>query len=231
MENTQYIPALRYRWLTHLYDPIVGLTIREKRFKKQLLDQAHIAINDRILDVGSGTGTLAIWASEKVPGAKVFGLDADRDILTIARRKSRQRAVPILFVQAFSFPMPFKSNQFDRCLSSLFFHHLTREDKEKTFREIFRVLKPGGELHVADWGKPVNFLMRLLFYSIQLLDGFKTTGDNVKGMLPELMKAVGFQNVVIVDEIPTIFGTMTLYKGKKPESFASVDEEAAYAQR
>ncbi len=109
----------------------------------------------------------------------------------------------------------FGQQPFDRCLSSLFFHHLNIKNKEKTFREIYRILKPAGELHTADWGKPSNDLIRFLFYQIQLLDGFESASDNINGMLPELMRSAGFDNVNIVDKIPSIFGTMTLYSAAK----------------
>ena len=215
--NEQYIPALRYNWLTHLYDPIIAVTTREKTFKKKLIKQADLQKGYEVIDIGSGTGTLALWIKQSEPEAKVIGLDGDPKILSIAQRKSQDQGLSITFEQALSYDMPYSSNRFDRCLSSLFFHHLTLENKEKTFMEMYRILKYGGEIHIADWGKPSNVLMRFLFYQIQLLDGFKTTADNINGVLPKLMKTVGFQNVSVVEEVPTIFGTMTLYSATKPQ--------------
>lgn len=215
--NDKYIPALRFNWLTCFYDPVVALTTREKTFKKRLIKQAHIEKGHEVIDIGSGTGTLAIWIKQSEPEAKTIGLDGDPRILSIAERKAQGLGLSINFVRGLSYDIPFENNQFDRCLSSLFFHHLNIENKEKTFREIYRILKPGGELHIADWGKPSNGLMRFLFYQIQLLDGFDNTTDNIKGILPELMKSVGFENVNVFEEISTIFGTMTLYSAAKPQ--------------
>jgi len=215
--NEQYIPALRFNWLTHLYDPVIAVTTREKTFKKKLIKQADIQKGYEVIDIGSGTGTLALWIKQSEPEAQVIGLDGDPMILSIAQRKSQDQGLSITFEQVLSYDMPYSNNRFDRCLSSLFFHHLTLENKEKTFREMYRILKHGGEIHIADWGKPSNVLMRFLFYQIQLLDGFKTTTDNIKGVLPKLMKTVGFQNVSVVEEVPTIFGTMTLYSATKPQ--------------
>ncbi len=215
--NEQYIPALRFNWLTHLYDPVIAVTTREKTFKKRLIKQADIQKGYEVIDIGSGTGTLALWIKQSEPEAQVIGLDGDPKILSIAQRKSQDQGLSITFEQALSYDMPYSNNRFDRCLSSLFFHHLTLENKEKTFREMYRILKHGGEIHIADWGKPSNVLMRFLFYQIQLLDGFKTTTDNIKVVLPKLMKTVGFQNVSVVEEVPTIFGTMTLYSATKPQ--------------
>ena len=216
-ENETYIPALRFNWLTRFYDPVIALTTREKTFKKRLIKQADIQKGHEVIDIGSGTGTLALWTKRDHPEAQVTGLDGDPQILAIARRKSRKHDLGINFEQGLSYDIPFSDNRFDRGLSSLFFHHLTLENKEKTLREIFRILKPGGELHIADWGKPGNVLMSILFYQIQLLDGFTTTAGNKKGVIPELLKSAGFENVSVVEEISTMFGTMTLYSAVKPE--------------
>ncbi len=213
--DSEYIPALRYRWLTSLYDPIIAITTREKTFKKHLVEMADIKPDDTVLDIGCGTGTLAIGIKKTVSGANVIGIDGDPEILEIARRKAHKEKVGIVFDQGLSFELPYPDGQFDRCLSSLFFHHLTLNNKLRTFREIHRVLKVGGECHVADWGKPTNLFMRLLYYQIQVLDGFKTTRDNVEGQLPALMQSSGFSNILIKEELATIFGTMTLYSAKK----------------
>ena len=145
------------------------------------------------------------------------GLDGDPEILSIARRKSLQHELSINFEQGLSYDIPYQDNRFDRCLSSPFFHHLTLENKQKTLHEIFRVLKQGGKIHIADWGEPTNALMSTLFYQIQLLDGFATTASNKKGVIPELLKIAGFEDVSVVEELSTIFGTMTLYRANKPE--------------
>ena len=112
--------------------------------------------------------------------------------------------------------LPYPAAHFDRAVSSLFFHHLTWPDKERTAREVFRVLKPGGELHVADWGAPANALMRGLFLSIQLLDGFPNTQDNVSGRLIELFRQAGFADVAQRQTFSTMYGTMALYTAFKP---------------
>ncbi len=82
-----------------------------------------------------------------------------------------------------------------------------------------RVLKNGGQIHIADWGPPSNRLMRVLFYSVQLLDGFVTTADNVNGRLPLILQEGGFDNVDICENITTILGTLSLYKATKPHAF------------
>ena len=76
-ETNQYVTALRFRWLTRIYDPVVALTTREKTFKRRLLDQAPIEAGSRVLDVGCGTGTLTTLIKHRQPEAIVSGLDGD----------------------------------------------------------------------------------------------------------------------------------------------------------
>lgn len=212
----RYVPAFGYDWLTGLYDPVVAVATRERTFKRRLLQQADIRDGHRVLDLACGTGTLAIWAKQGVPGAQVFGVDGDLGILSMAQEKAQTLAVEIMLDHGFSTELPYESSSFDRVLSSLFFHHLSREDKVRTAGEVCRILKPGGEFHIADWGRPQNGMMRILFYSIQLLDGFANTRDNVRGLLPQLVAEGGFERVEERHEIATPVGTMTLYEASKP---------------
>ncbi|HZC25273.1 MAG TPA: class I SAM-dependent methyltransferase [Candidatus Binatia bacterium] len=209
------VPALGHAALTALYDPVVALTTRERIVKRAMIRQARIGDCHRVLDLGSGTGTMALWIKLRIPGADVTGHDADPAVLSRARAKAAKASVSIRFDEGFSYELPYPDKSFDRVVSSLFFHHLSRANKRKTIREAYRVLRPGGELHVADWGKPQNALMRGLFYAIQLLDGFSNTADNVAGLLPQLLLDASFQEVAQAQEFATLFGTMTLYRATR----------------
>ena len=77
-------------------------------------------------------------------------------------------------------------------------------------------MSAGGELHVADWGVPTNPLMRALFLPIQVLDGFANTRDNVRGLLPRVFEASGFENVSTQGNLSTAFGTLSYIAGHKP---------------
>jgi SAM-dependent methyltransferase len=120
MTGTEYIPALRFRVLTGLYDPLVRLTTRERRFKRQLLERAGVRPGERVLDLGCGTGTLALAAKRAQPEAIVIGLDADPAILDRARRKSEEAGAEITFADGVSTELPFADASFDIVLSTLF---------------------------------------------------------------------------------------------------------------
>lgn len=212
--GTNYIPALKYNWLTSLYDPLISRF--ESTFKLQLVEQAKIASGHRVLDLGCGTATLTLLIKKTQLDAEVVGLDGDPNILEIARAKAAKAGLLITLDQGMSFDLPYPDNSFDRILSSLVFHHLTRENKIRTLEEVFRVLTPNGELHVADWGKAQNALMRAAFLPVQMLDSFITTADNVKGLLPELLGTVGLEDVQQTAQYSTLFGTLALLQARKP---------------
>ncbi len=214
--DSKYVPALGFHWLTPYYDAVVGATTRERRFKQALIKQADFEPGQQVLDLACGTGTLAIWIKQHQPQANIIGVDGDPAILSLASRKALKANVSMKFDHALSDCLPYPDGHFDRVVSSLFFHHLSWEEKAITVRELFRVLKPGGEIHVADWGRASNALMRGLFVFIQLLDGFENTQDNVAGKLIMLFEQAGFAEVRQRRTFSTIFGTMALHSAIKP---------------
>ncbi len=215
-DDSKYVPALGFRWLTPYYDTVVGVTTRERTFKQALIRQANIEPGQHVLDLACGTGTLSVWIKEAYPQTDVVGVDGDSAVLSLAARKAERAAVSVQFDEAMSYDLPYSDAHFDRVVSSLFFHHLSWEDKGRTVQEIYRILRPGAQLHVADWGKATNIVTRGLFVSIQLLDGFKNTQDNVTGKLIELFEHAGFVEVSQRQTFSTIFGTMALYSAVKP---------------
>lgn len=167
--------------------------------------------------LGCGTGTLSIWLKRMVPGASITGLDTDSKILALARGKAWREDAHIQFDQGLSSALPYADATFDKVVSSLFFHHLNTEQKRATLREVLRVLRPGGELFVADWGKP-NAFLRIMFYTVQLLDGFESTRDSVEGRLPQIFLDAGFERVAAAGEVTTALGSIALHSAMKPHA-------------
>lgn len=210
----KYVPALSYDFLTPLYDPLIALTNWEKTFKRDLRLQADVQAGERVLDLACGTATLSVAIKKEQPAAEVHGLDGDEQILAKARQKADKAGAEINFTRAFSTAMPFPDEFFECVVTSLFFHHLTREDKKKTLLEILRVLKPNGRLHVADWDRPANLLMKLAQQPVIWLDG-ATTRDSYEGRLPEFIQEAGFADVTETGKFNTIAGTVRLHKAEK----------------
>lgn len=211
VNKQEYIPALGFRALTPFFDLIQRLLLRDDLYKRQLIAQAQIQPGQRVLDLGCGTGTLAIMVKQAQPTADVFGLDADPEILGIARAKATREGMDIRFDEGMTFALPYPDGSIDRVLSSIMIHHLKTPDKERTAREIYRVLKPGGQLHVIDFGKASTPYTKLLY---PILHRFEETNDNVDGRLPEIFAAPGL-TVREMGDFQTFFGTFTFLYGQK----------------
>ncbi len=217
----EFVPALGFGGLTPLYDLVMAVTMRERAFRAALIGQAAIDSGHDVLDLACGTGTLLAMIGPMFPGAGLVGLDADPHVLEIARRKSLESGVQARFDQGMSTRLPYADGSFDRVVSSLFFHHLAPRQKRETAAEILRVLRPGGQLHVADWGRAANPLMRALFVPVQLLDGFANTRENVDGRLASVFEEAGFTGIVATCNFATMFGTLSLYRAAKPADASS----------
>ena len=215
-EPPRYVHALRYRLLNAAYDPVVALTTRERRLKTMLLDVVVLSGESRVLDLGCGTGTLAVLAKQRLPGLDMHGIDGDGAMIERARRKARRAGVEAGFRTAMAGNLPYADASFTHVLTSLFLHHLTPADKRQALAEARRVLRPGGTLGIADWGIPSNRMLRGLFLIVQMLDGFETTRDHAAGRLPWFVAQAGFVGVRETGRLATVLGSLTVLLADNP---------------
>lgn len=211
-KNSKFIPALRFEWLTPLYDPILRWVMREDQFKKVLIRQAEISTGQKVLDLGCGTATLTIMVKEAHPDAEVIGLDVDPKVLTIGQAKALKAGVPIILEHGLSYDLPYTDSAFDRVLSSLMFHHLKSQDKQQTLKEAYRVLKQDGWLCIVDFGPSVGLWARIISPVMARLE---EVSDHHKGLIPNMMQLAGFHDVAVRYRFATVFGTLNLYMGRK----------------
>lgn len=211
----QFTPVLGYSYLTKFYDVAVKLTMPEKKFRNKLIDYLNPKNDEQVLEFGFGTGQNLILAYKRNRNSYYSGLDIDPKVKYITEKKFEKNGLDITLDLYDGHSFPYPDNTFDKIFSSLVFHHLDKKTKISSLSEINRVLKPNGEIIIGDWGKPKSKLMRILFYIVQLLDGFKTTTDNVKGLIPDYMLNAGFEDVQELSFINTKIGSYCYYKGKK----------------
>ncbi|RSM59520.1 methyltransferase type 11 [Actinoplanes sp. ATCC 53533] len=145
----QYIPAMGKRWLLPLYDPFTRLA-GVGRIHERLLDRADLRRGQRVLEIGCGTGNLLTALGRRRLDVEAVGIDPDPAALRRSRRKAARRSLPIRLEQAFAGELPLPDDGFDRVLSAFMLHHLDEAERLRALREVRRVLRPGGQLHVVD---------------------------------------------------------------------------------
>ena len=229
-KHARYIPAFHFHWLTRWYDPVMRHLFSETALKTALIAQARIQADQAVLDVGCGTGTLTLMIKQTEPHAAVYGLDVDPEVLDIARKKAGKAGETIMLQQGMATALPYEDESFDHVFASLVLHHLTQQDKQQALREAFRVLKPGGELHVADFGQPHDSVMWLISWVVRW---FEEVHDNILGLLPFFMADAGFGHVEETACYRTVLGAIALYRADKPEvsqqaKVRSVDERTTW---
>lgn len=216
--STDFVPALGRSELTGLYDRVIALMTRERRWRRDLLALAAPIAGETILDVGCGTGTFAVMLKREAPAAHVIGVDPDPAVLEIARSKGEAAGLAVDWRRGLGDALLSVTRRasVDKVVSSLVLHQCPLPVKRSILGAARDVLRPGGALLIADYGLQRTFFMRLLFRQVQALDGFDKTQPNADGVLPHLMREAGFEKVEEVRVIPTPTGSISIYRAERP---------------
>ena len=162
----KYFPAAGLDWALPIYDPLAKL-LGGDAIWSAFVERMELAPGQRFLDIGCGTGTLAVLIQQLHPSIAVVGLDPDPGVLARATRKAERAGVEIHFDRGFSDQLPYADASFDRLFCNIF-SLLPREEKETTLGEVRRVLRPGGSFQLVDMVKtPPGFSFWRLFKRTQ----------------------------------------------------------------
>jgi ubiquinone/menaquinone biosynthesis C-methylase UbiE len=136
------------------YDLFVWLMTlgRERRFREKLLEPAHLQSGEDVLDVGCGTGSLAMAAKRRVgTTGSVHGIDASPQMIARARYKARKAGLDVTFANGVAEALPFPDARFDVVLNTVMLHHLGGKARPVALAEMRRVLRPSGRLLTVDF--------------------------------------------------------------------------------
>ncbi len=191
MPEAEFTPAAGRFLPTSAYDRLLALLTREATWRARLLAALGPKPGERILDVGSGTGSLAILIKQMEPQAIVVGLDPDPDARRIAAAKAEAAGVEIEWLAGFARDAA-NFGLFDKIVSSLVFHQVPLAEKIAGIEAMFKAARPGGRILIADYAMQRSWLMRQAFKIVQSADGRTNTQPNADGFLErELARICG----------------------------------------
>ena len=206
-----YLPAAGRDGLLPFYDLLTRLLGMNKVYNA-LIGQAELTDGLPVLEVGCGTGNVVIHAKRAHPSVSVVGIDPDPRALARAERKARG-LTGIRFERGYVQRLPYPDAKFDRVLSSMMWHHLDDDVKVAAAAEIFRVLRPGGSLHLVDIGGDMTaddgIAARRMMRSPH-------TAGNLGDAIPRGLRNAGFDCTQVATRRHRLIGRLTYFQAIRP---------------
>jgi ubiquinone/menaquinone biosynthesis C-methylase UbiE len=213
-QQRQFLPGMGKHWLLPLYDPLTrALGVHEAH--RRLVELADLRAGQRVLEIGCGTGNLLMLAKRVQPGVDVVGLDPDAKALARASRKARRAALSVQLDQGFADALPYPDAAFDRVLSAFMFHHIEAGDRPRALAEVARVLRPGGSLHLLDFGGHAGAHDGLLG---RLARRNPRVHDNMGDGVPALMREAGLADAAEVGHRVSHMGRQTYWSAARRDA-------------
>lgn len=208
-----YVPAAGKHWRLPFYDLMAKLMGADAA-RALFVEQVGCRAGERVLEIGCGTGSLLLLVKKAQPGTDVVGLDPDPAALAIARRKAERASVSMQLDQGFADALPYPDASFDRVLSSFMFHHLSREVKECTLREVRRVLRAGGRFHMVDFAPSAASGKRGL--AAHFIHADRHLRDNAEDRVLSMLRDAGLADAQLLARRPSPIGAVAYYQAAAP---------------
>ena len=185
--------------------------------RAMVADDLQLRSGDQVLDVGCGTGRLAIVFAERVGSSgSVNGVDPAAEMIKRASSRARKRGVPVSFQVAFAQDLPFADESFEALACTLVLHHVAEDDQLTAVQEMYRVLKPSGRLLIAEFHQGPGQRRR---------PGPRWLRHSGEDMLDKALRLVSASGFTHVTSGSTNLGWLGKMTARKPETPGSADSE------
>ncbi len=197
------------RWAPY-YDFVTSLMTlgQARRLRIATVNHALIVPGDSVLDVGCGTGEVTLAAKARAKQGNVYGIDPAPEMIAVARNKAARKKLDIDFRVGVIESLPFVDASLDVVTSSLMMHHLPEDLKARGLAEIYRVLKPGGRLLIADFMRPTGAFLNHLFIAFTRHQRLQKGIEDLQGLLTN----AGFRQITQAEEKVLVIGFLRAIK-------------------
>ena len=197
------------RWAPY-YDFVTNLMTlgQARRLRIATVNHALIVPGDSVLDVGCGTGEVTLAAKARAKQGNVYGIDPAPEMIAVARNKAARKKLDIDFRVGVIESLPFADASLDVVTSSLMMHHLPEDLKARGLAEIYRVLKPGGRLLIADFMRPTGAFLNHLFIAFTRHQRLQKGIEDLQGLLTN----AGFRQITQAEEKVLVIGFLRAIK-------------------
>jgi ubiquinone/menaquinone biosynthesis C-methylase UbiE len=141
---------LFYGWGSHFYD-VVMVRLTRRLYQHVIADIARVLSEGKVLDAGTGPGTLAREIARRQPRLQVYGIDLSEDMIRLARAHAKREQLEerVHFAIGNVAHLPYPDHSFDLVVSTISMHHWY--ELEQPLRDLYRILRPGGRLWIYDF--------------------------------------------------------------------------------
>ena len=210
MQINSIMRPLGPSWMTGAYDPLIARWPAGQRMRATVVDALAPAPSQRMLELGCGSGRLAIEIKRRCPDVAIDAVDGNRDILAIARDRAKRAGVDIDFKLGDITGCPLEG-PYDSVYSTLVLHHLTLDAKQQVFRRVRELLVPGGSLVIADFSRHHGSGQAILARLSTLSDPLGGKQPHRDGRFEAAMRQY-FSDVRSLARISSVFGTIEVWR-------------------
>jgi len=209
---------IRFRFLKHLYEAIFLFLMRDTSWQEPLFASIERKTQCRVLTFGRGAISVARALAVRLPEANVIGADPNPKAIKTALRRVVRRNIPNLTIVEASRcgRLPFAASSFDKVVLVLAFHNCIPEEKLEVAKEMLRVLRHGGTLHVAAYDKPSLSGERALLAITRYLSGPTAAESHLDGSWIEFLTKAGFAGIRRQASCSVVGARISVVRARKP---------------